>query len=220
MKNILTILLLTIGFSTYAQQTTDFFPASTSIWVEDFIGYDDQTGFLGTGDGNLSTSGEYPSNVTKWTLDGSNITLTNAHKAYVNNMENSSIYSPSFLVENTQGEIIWETESIDVSGNTNVYLKVNLEELGDHSPGDYIDVYWQIVGVSNFIKIDDDGLGHTVLGSDDDANDCNDDDWRSIIITRDLTVTDNQAVKIRVVFNSTAADRILKLKQVQISGSN
>ncbi|WP_459210339.1 hypothetical protein [Aquimarina rhabdastrellae] len=220
MKNSISILLFMIGYSIYAQQTTDFFPASTELWVEDFIGYDHQTGFSGTGDGNLTNSGEYPANVSKWTLDGSGISLANAYKGYVNNTEDGDIYRPSFWAENTQGELVWETEEIDVSGNAKVYMKVVLEETGDHSPEDYIDVYWQVVGVGNFIKIDEDGSGHTVMGTDDDADACSDNDWRSMVFTKDLTVTDNQAVKIRVVFNSTAPDRILKLNKVQITGSN
>ena len=213
MKQLFTYFILLIcGFSIQAQTTT-FFPSSEFIWIENFIGYQNNTGILAENNA-IANSGDYDTKVSKWTLDATSVNTSTEAKALVSNFDASNTYFPNFVVENTNGELIWDSEEIDVSAFSNTFLSVNIGHIGDLMDSDYIDVYWRIVGVGNFILIDDNNSGHTVEGLS--TEDC----WTSLKVFKNLTVTTPDKVQIRVVFNSNSSVSKLLLKKVEITGTN
>lgn len=209
MKNILYIALGFVGVLSFAQQTTDFFSASEVIWHEDFVNYANQTGVLVEG-GVVSNSGDYDATFSKWTIDASAINASAEAKATVINMQ-EGVYVPSFSVENTGGEVVWESEEIDVSNLSNTYISLLLAKQGDLTANDYIDVYWRLADYS-YILIDENTIGHTITGEDM----C----WDTKKIQKDLTATTPTTLRIKVVFNSSAANKVLMLRDVMVTGAN
>lgn len=208
---IVTILVFTISsFS----QTTTFFPASNIIWLEDFSSYTNETG-IATQAGAIINKGDYNSSFTKWSINSTGVNAGNTILGGVNNIINTNIYYPTFNVANTGGNLEWESEVIDVSAYTQTHLSVILEQEGNLSENEYIDVYWKVVNVGNYILIDDAKAGHTVVGTS--GEEC----WKIQKIFKDLTTTGtNRKVQIKVVFKSTNINNVLKLKKVAILGYN
>ncbi len=204
-----TLLTVVMHVSVYSQTTT-FFPASNSIWVEDFAGYTNETGIT-VNSGAITDNGDYNNTFTKWQINSTGVSTSNTIIASVQNSI-TNVYAPSFNVANTGGELEWESEEIDVSAFDQNHLSVVLENEGNISDSEYIDIYWKIVNVGNYILIDDESLGHTIVGTS--SEEC----WRTKKIFKDLTVTNPGKVQIKVVFKSTDIANILKLKKVEILG--
>ncbi|MCD9584527.1 hypothetical protein [Tenacibaculum maritimum] len=212
-KIILSIIcMIAIQLSTQAQ-TTDFFPASNTIWIEDFSGYTADTGIT-TDNGAIINQGDYDASFSKWKINSNNVDLSRTLTASVKNLRAANVYAPSFQVANTGGDLEWESEEIDVTAFPLTYLSILLENNGNMSENEYIDVYWKIVGVGNYILIDDNNINHTLIGSSPDV--C----WNAIKIFKDLTVTNPGKVQIKVVFKSENSNNILKIKKVELLGRN
>ncbi len=98
--------------------------AQTIVWSEDFS----------YADGTTQGSGSPP----KWTVDVSACTFDGDDHFEVrsNQMEGNDL----------DGEAIWRSQGIDISGYANVSVTVDLSEVGDLEATDYIRVYYQIDG--------------------------------------------------------------------------
>ncbi len=203
MKTTLTFICICFAtISSYAQLTT--------IWEENFIGYSDQTGVEVSG-GAIVNTGEYNGSFTKWTLDTSNVNLSNNDaKGQVFNLTNS-VYNPRFVAQNTGGDLVWESETIDVSAYSTSFLAVTLSRIGNLTDSDYVDVYWK-VGNSSFILLDGPGATHTVEGS------ASDECWETEKVMFDLTVTTQTTVQIRVVMNTNSSNGSVALDKVLVNG--
>ena len=107
---------------------------SVTIWSEDFTSYSDNSGYIGSAAGAV-TAGDYPSSVTKWTLNVSAATLNSWHDWF---MVNSVSSQNLFETRDSDGECIWTSESITISGYTQVGIQVTVTESGTHESIDYI----------------------------------------------------------------------------------
>ena len=87
---ILTAIIITINLVQVALAET--------IWSEDFASYSDNSGYIGSGSGAVTT-GDYPSSVTKWTLDVSAAAL--------------SANSDWFMVNSVSSQNLFETRDSD-----------------------------------------------------------------------------------------------------------
>jgi hypothetical protein len=191
-----------VTVSSYAQLTT--------IWEENFIGYTDQTGVEVNG-GTIANTGDYDTSVSKWTLDTSNVNLSNADaKGQVLNATNGTP-NPRFVAQNTGGDLIWESEVIDVSSFSTSILSVIVSRIDNLTDSDYIDVYWK-VGDFPFILLDDDNSGHTLEGNSSDE--C----WETEKVMFDLTVTTQTTAQIRVVMNTNSSNGSVALDKVSVFG--
>lgn len=195
------IVALIITISSYAQQT--------SIWKEDFIGYSNQTGVVVNG-GAIQNSGDYNSTVTKWTLNTGGVNSANNGASGVVTTTTNGVYNPRFVTTNTGGDLIWESETINVSTASNVFLSATLSRIGNLTATDYVDVYWK-VGNNPFILINNGG-GHTFTGAS--GEEC----WETENAFFDLTVTNNTTVQVRVVMNSNSNSGAVALDKVEIFG--
>ena len=153
------------------------------IFSEDFNSYSADSGITGAS----ATNGDYPMMINKFTLSSFS-SSRDGSLAYPGTLANASDYA---LVKNGQleiqdanGPLLFETQSIDISGYTNInfsftiYENGNLEydsvehiddfNCGEESIGnDYVDVLYSTNGGSTFIEVPNyNGLGnsnHTLI---------------------------------------------------------
>lgn len=98
---IVVLLLLVSSLNSFGQVT---------IWEEDFESYTDNTGVEGAGIVNI---GDYPSSVSKWTIDATGAELGNANDFL-------KVNSAYFQGSDVHGKGIWLSETIDISTYANV----------------------------------------------------------------------------------------------------
>jgi hypothetical protein len=126
---------------------------SQNIWLEDFQSYADDSGYTGTG-----ATGDYPSLVSKWSLDISGAELANSSNWFMVNKLYSDYH---FETKNTKGECVWTSESISIANYFDVQIQVSCSEVGTLESDDYIKLYYSIDGAteipfsSNGIVTDD-----------------------------------------------------------------
>lgn len=108
---------------------------SATIWQEDFSSYID-AGISGAG-----ISGGYPGSVTKWSIDVSACTLSDAADYFM------AVDTGGGRMEavDIDGEAIWTSELIDISAYTNVSLSVATSETGSSTSGSkYVRLFYKL----------------------------------------------------------------------------
>jgi len=159
-----------------------------TIWNEDFSSYSAGSGINGYG--NI---GDYPSGVSKWTLDVSGASLSGTGD-YVKTV------SGKLEVCDTDGNALWISQSIDISGNSNVSFSVTISESGDLESTDYADVYYSLNGGTYQMITNWENLGntvHTLIGDKP-----NDNDWQSKTVSKTGLNADNLQIKVRMKINA------------------
>lgn len=101
---------------------------ATVLFTEDFSSYINNTGVDGTG--NL---GDYPSSVTQWTVDSSNTNISDAD-------DYGKVNSGVFEIQDTNGPLIWQTQSIDISSYSYADFSIDVSEDGsmEYNPSNHI----------------------------------------------------------------------------------
>lgn len=135
--------------------------APVVLYSEDFESYSTGTGINGSGN-----SGDYPASVTQWTLNDVNGTL--ASSDYVETR------SGELEINDTNGPIEFDTQSINISGYSNISFSIDLSGIGEleynpslHSSddtnavNDYMDVSYSIDGGAFTTITDFNGNGTT-----------------------------------------------------------
>ncbi|MBI9020100.1 MAG: hypothetical protein JEZ10_02445 [Verrucomicrobia bacterium] len=108
-----------------------------TIWSEDFSSYVD-AGITGAGN-----SGGYPGSVTKWSIDVSNCTLSDAAD-YFMAVDTSGGRMEAVDID---GEAVWTSELIDISAYTNISLSVDTSENGSSTSGSkYVRLFYKLNG--------------------------------------------------------------------------
>jgi len=119
-----------------------------------------------------------------------------------------------FQVQDPDGEVLWTTETLDISGASSASFQLTLSEQGDLEDSDYVDVEYSVDGGA-YQRIGSwNGLGnanHTLVGQKPD-----DGDWGTVTVTKDQISGDD--LQLRVVFNNNANSEDLLLDDVQVSG--
>lgn len=108
--------------------------AQTTIYSEDFQSYSENYGFR-----NGGNSGGYDGTETNWTIAGNTSTLTGNNDYFMVEFNNGS---QKFGGRDLDGEFIWTSKEIDVSGYTALTFGVDLGEAGGMEPDDYIKLYY------------------------------------------------------------------------------
>ncbi len=174
--------------------------SQTTIWSEDFSSYVEHTGINNSG--NL---GDYPDNVTKWSLDASNTNFTESED-YIKVV---SVYSNKILeARDTEGDAVWETELIDLSGYVNSSFSLEAFETGSMESSDYYDVYYKTNGgdytlISNWLSLGSDT--HTLI-----------DDWSSTTI--EILLGTVSSVQIKVIMKNNSGVEKMRIDDVMVTG--
>ena len=174
-----------------------------TIWQEDFTGYTAGTGINGYG--NI---GDYPSSVNKWTLDTSNASLTGTSD-YIKTR------SGRMEARDTDGDAVWMSQAIDISGYTDVSFSLTVSETGDLESADYTNVYYSVNGSSYNLIQNWDNLGtssHTLVGDKP-----NDDDWQSKVIT--ISDIDANTLRIKVAMKINAGTEYIQIDDIIVEGT-
>ena len=114
---------------------------SSLLYREGFLDYSNNTGYV-AGDPEPVTSGDYPDNVEKWTL---NVDDAPDLSEFATDISTDDLYATD-----TDGEVIFETMMIDISGHYDVTAIVRLDGYGDEDADpdndDYYKVYYRLDG--------------------------------------------------------------------------
>ncbi len=153
-------------------------PCNAVLYSEDFTPYVNNTGISGAS----SSNGDYPTGVTKWTLS-SYTAIRDGNTAYPGTLVDANDYgmviSGKLDCRDTNGPFLFQTQSIDISGYTNITFSCEFSETGtleyypaqhsdDYNCGmesqgsDYIDVLYSTDGGSTFTEVPNfSGMGNT-----------------------------------------------------------
>lgn len=107
------------------------------------------------------------------------------------------------------GEAIWKSPVIGISGFTNLALSLDAIENGNHESSDYFDVFYSIDGGPETLVADFNGLGsavHTLI-----------DDWSPQTVT--ISGFTGSTLQVVVHMKNSANDENLILDNVQVTGS-
>jgi len=85
-----------------------------------------------------------PANNGQWFVSG-DVTGMTASADYLQTM------GGTLEAQDVDTEVCFETSMIDISGFTDVSFSINVREIGDHEPTDYVDVSYVLDGTTNFI---------------------------------------------------------------------
>ncbi len=139
------------------------------LYQETFSTYVDNTGITGTS----SSNGNYPAGVTKWTLS-SYTTIRDGNTAYPGTLVDATDYAlvigGQLEIRDTNGPLLFQTQSIDISGYTNITFSCDFSKTGtleyytaqhtdDYNCGmesqgsDYIDVLYSTDGGTSFTEV-------------------------------------------------------------------
>ena len=161
-KNLLPIVLLILGIFIFS------FPvgAQTIIWSEDFT----------YPDGTMIGDGVPP----KWTVDITACTFDGD--------DNFEVRSNQMEGTDLDGEAVWRSQGIDISGYASVSISVDLSEVGDLEATDYIRVYYQI-----------DGGAETLFDTNGDVSD----DFDNLVASQANLSGNILIIVVRVLNNAT-----------------
>ena len=187
MKKILFSLILTLGMGVSWGQVT--------FWSEDFESYANGTGIDGTG--NI---GDYPGGVSKWTLDVSNATLSGTSDY----LETTHSFGSQVMTgRDTDGEAVWLSENIDISGYTDIEISAKFRESGTMESGDYYRIEYQLDGGS-WITFATNGEQHDDYGGWDTAS---------------QTGLNGNTLKIRITVNCNAGSEYENFDDIVVKGT-
>jgi len=187
---ILTAIIITINLVQVALAET--------IWSEDFASYSDNSGYIGSGSGAVTTE-DYPSSVTKWTLDVSAAALSaNSDWFMVNSVSSQNL----FETRDSDGECIWTSESIAISGYTDVGIQVTVTENGTLESADYVKLYYKL-----------DSGPETIFETNGDNVDDFDDG-----VTASHSNLSGSTLQIIIKTKNNATDEYLRFDDVMVTG--
>lgn len=146
------------------------------LYSEDFSSYVEDTGITGAS----STNGNYPINVTKWTLTSFQA-FGNSTPALPGTLLDSNdfalVQSEELVFRDTNGALRFESKQIDISGYSDIEISMNVRETGpmeydatEHSDdfscgntlNDYVDIEYSTDGGNSYTEVPDfSGNGNT-----------------------------------------------------------
>lgn len=147
-----------------------------------------------------------------WTIDVSDAKLTSANDYF-------RVLDERLVGRDLDGEAIWKSPTVGISGYTNLVLSLDAIEVGNHEGSgafaDHFDVLYSIDGGTPTLVADFNGLGsltHTLIGDRPD-----DEDWGSQTVT--ISGFSGSTLEVIVRMNNSADTENLILDNVQVTGS-
>lgn len=143
----------------------------------------------------FSSSSTGATSGTGWDSDASACTLSNSSDYF-------AVKSNRFEGRDMDGEGIWYTNSIDISGYTDVAVEVDLQEAGSMESSDYIKVYYKLNG------------GSETLFS---TNGSNTDDFNSV--TASQSGLNGTSLQVIIKVNNDDGSEKHRIQNVSITGT-
>lgn len=196
----------------------------TILYQEDFSTYVSDTGITGSS----NTNGNYPSGVTKWSLS-SYTAIRDGNTAYPGTLIDANDYAlvknGKLEIRDTNGPLLFETQTIDISGYSSVTFSCEFQESGDleyypsqHTDdfncgistlgSDYIDVLYSTNGGVSFTEVSNfSGLGtshHTIA-----------DDFTGTVSFSQSGISGNSLI-IKIRFQNWSSDEYFFLDNLQV----
>ena len=201
---------------------------STIYYEEDFESYASDTGVTGLS----SSNGDYPGAVTKWTLTsftGFGSTTPDLPGTLIDADDYALIKAGELEFRDTNGTFIFETQSIDITGATDLIIAMDVKGTGDFeyvtgthagdfscgvNNSDYLDLEYSIDGgafteVSNFS-----GLGtadHTIVFDETFAS-----DGSLVNISTVLTGLTNSSIVVRARLQNWAGGEYITIDNIVV----
>lgn len=156
-------------------------------YLEDFTGEDGQGAVGPTPTTNTSS--------VDWTVDVSAASLSSATDWF-------QVQNEVMEARDTDGEVIWTSPTIDVSGLTStVNLSVDFSEDGNHESADYAQAYYSLDGAA------------AVLFS---TNGNNTDDFTAATAEHSLTFSSNTSLTIIIKMKNNVGSELLRFNNVSV----
>jgi predicted extracellular nuclease/endonuclease I len=169
-----------------------------TIWQENFEASALQNkGAVGVNESSVTIDME---GVTRWSIDVSSAGLTATSDWF-------KVASNALQARDVDGEVVWESEAIDISNQESVSLDVLLSQSGTFEAADYIDVLYSVDGQSFEL----------VTLADGDTNTVKDDFGTAAINAR---IPLGSTLVIRVAMANNAGSEYLNLDSVTVTSSN
>lgn len=167
--------------------------SAATIWSEDFN--DPSLDQKGATFDQIDMAG-----VSRWSIDVSSAELTATSDWF-------RVQNALMEARDTDGEVQWQSEAIDISGQTDVTISVEASENGTMETLDYFDLAYSIDGGS-FVTI-------TNYNGQGDANHTLIDDFTSATITQNVGT--GSSLVIRVAMKNNAGTEYIRLDNVVVS---
>lgn len=120
------------------------------LWSEDFESYTVGTGYVGSTSPTAAlVSGDYPSLVTKWTIDTSAAKLTATSDWLA--VQEDELGNKVFELRDADGEFVWSSEIVSITGYLEVVLGLSITEVSNLESTDYINVYYKLDGAEEVL---------------------------------------------------------------------
>ncbi|WP_420934605.1 ExeM/NucH family extracellular endonuclease [Alteromonas sp. A081] len=169
-----------------------------TIWQENFEASALQNkGAVGQSDAPITVNMD---GVTRWTIDVSAAELTATSDWF-------KVTANALQARDVDGEVVWQSEAIDISGQENVSLDVLLSQNGVFEDNDYIDVFYSVDGQSFELVTLTNGDTNTVK-----------DDFGTATVT--ASIPQGSSLVIRVAMANNAGSEYLNLDSVTVTSTN
>ncbi len=193
---------------------------AVSLWSEDFSGYTEPSGVIGTSSEGFANSGDYPSSVTKWTLGllDANQLKTTADFALVTDASENG--SKVYKLNDVNDNVTFETQAITISGESQITFGMDITfDETSYEADDFVDVFYSIDGGTIFTLVQDDGSGHTFGGDNITAN-YNTPTTKSVQFSETLNGLSASELIIRIVAISDSASEDYEIDNIKVVVGN
>ncbi|MCC2616409.1 ExeM/NucH family extracellular endonuclease [Aestuariibacter halophilus] len=176
---------------------------ATTLWTEDF----ESAALAGKGAVGIDATNVTVDmdGVTRWSIDISAASLTASSDFF-------QVSGGQMVAQDVDGEVVWLSEVIDISGKSGVAFSLQALENGDHEGTDYFHVSYAVDGGSFIDLINWDGKGsdtRTLVGDLPD-----DGDWIDATISQ--FVGTGSTLQIRVAMINNAGSEQMSLDNVLV----
>lgn len=114
------------------------------MWSENFDSYSDNYGYVGVSSLTPSqvSKGDYPSNVSKWTLTPT--------QGFANQNDYAAVRNGILMFNDVDNAVSFETETIDITGISDLTFSCDINFGTSFDGGEYLDVYYSTDGGNTF----------------------------------------------------------------------
>ena len=170
--------------------------SADTVWQEDFeAAYLQDKGATGSNSGGAVLDLE---GVERWSIDVSAGALTADTDWF--RVENGAMQA-----RDVDGEVVWLSESIDITDAGDVTINAVLSESGDFESADYIDVFYSLDGGAFELITLSEGATNTVQDDFDSA-------------TVNQTIGSGSTLVLKVAMANNASSEYLNLDSISVSG--
>ncbi|NKW90306.1 ribonuclease, partial [Alteromonadaceae bacterium A_SAG4] len=171
--------------------------AAETVWQEDFEASELQ-GKGATGPIEIGTNVTIEG-VDRWSIDVSTGELSATSDWF-------RVQNGAMQARDVDGEVVWQSESIDITGQGDITIDALLSKSGTMEESDYIDVFYSVDGGTFELITPIAGSAHTVQ-----------DDFESGNVS--AAIGSGSSLVLKVVMSNNAGTEYLNLESITVTGS-